>query len=461
MLLALGFCTKDAKTAIDWMQWVSELGGCPQHECLLVADAGVQWNTCLQILTLANQTFRKASIITTDKPYDGWPLACNKMFFTAAKWAQENKTDPWLWMEPDAIPLKRGWLDSIQTEYNRRGAPFMGAIVDGRMFGSDVKYMNGVSVYSDDAYTLLKPFEDSALAFDVAAAPTLLAHGVNSELFHCHWGGKERAPSFVGARNISDPDHLVELRFISDKAVIFHRNKDGTLIHLLREKFFPQIVVMLPFCWKDANLMYQNLQHMQRLHGLKKAIAILHYDSTAPAHAIGPIMVQSKAVFTEVYQSRYPEPKVVGWPWAPNVAFAYAARYMASHLRKPWLWLEADAVPTKKDWLERIAADYASCGKEFMGCHIEGIIPHTGHYNGVMVYPPDTATILRKGMQATNFAFDTEMAGEIHGRAHNSRLIQHNRAQPSFNSIGDIQAHIWPETVLYHPVKDSSLFRFL
>lgn len=460
MLVALGFCEKDWKSALEWIGWVEELGACTKHECLLVADAGMHWGYVLQLLTRANQVFKKASVITTDKPYAGWPKACNKMFFAAAKWAQ-NHQKPWLWMEPDAIPLRRHWLDQIENNYGAAGAPFMGAFVDGVMFGQQKRYMNGVAVYPGNAYTIMKHLEDSELAFDVACAEMMIGTGVNSELFHCHWGYKDKAPMFVPARADSDPENHVTLDFIRPQAVLFHRNKDGTLIQLLRERIFPRIVVMLPFCWRDAQLMYQNLQHMERMHGQKKAAAVLHFDNTAPQQTLGPLMTQARRVFSECYASRYQEPKVVGWPWAPNTSFAMAARYMQTHLRRPWLWLEADAVPMRKDWYELICMEYAAAGKEFMGCHIQGIVPHTGHYNGVAVYPPDAATILQKGMRATSLAFDTEMASEMVHRAHNSRLIQHNRGQPGFHTIGDVQAHVWPETVLYHPCKGGDLFRLL
>lgn len=454
MKVAFAFHNGDIPQALDWFEWAAQLGGCPDHECLLVADAGVQWSVCVQMLNAANAVFRKTRAITTDSPVTGWPLACNKMFFTAAKALQGES---FLWMEPDAIPLRKDWLKQIESAYSGKG--FMGAIITGMMFGKETRYMNGVAVYPEDAYLRMQPFEDSQLAFDVAAAEVMQDHGNNSDLFHCHWGFKDKAPSF-GETHDGQLNKL-PLNFISEKAVIFHRNKDRTLIPKLREKLFPRIAVVLPFCWRDAQAMYANLVHMEKLHGQLKATAVVHFDTTAPSANVAPILTQAKRVFTEVYPSRYPEPKVIGWPWAPNVAFAAAARYMHTHLRIPWLWLEADAVPVKKDWLSKISQEYASCGKEFMGCHIEGIVHGIGHYNGVMVYPPDTALICQKGMRATNLAFDTEMAHEIHGRAFDSKLIQHHRGQPSFNSIADVQRNIGAETVLYHPCKDGSIFRFI
>ncbi len=64
-------------------------------------------------------------------PDGGWPSACNMHF----KWGsiyqdQEfgSTRQPWLWMEMDCTPLRKGWLEYLDDEYRRGGKPYMGFI---------------------------------------------------------------------------------------------------------------------------------------------------------------------------------------------------------------------------------------------------------------------------------------------------------------------------------------------
>jgi hypothetical protein len=82
-----------------------------------VADAGTPWPDCAELLGLANKLFRRANLITNKAPVKGWPTGANSLFFTAAEHVKANKLGTWLFMEPDAIPLRSGWLDTLEMEW--------------------------------------------------------------------------------------------------------------------------------------------------------------------------------------------------------------------------------------------------------------------------------------------------------------------------------------------------------
>jgi len=137
---------------------------------------------------------------------------------------------PWLWLEPDAIPLKADWLDQLAREYQHRGKPFLGPIVQGR------GHMNGVGIYPPDA-ALRCPRAMNAQheAWDVVMRDEMIhdCHDASALIFQV-WGmvgGKphpceEHSPThFATWTNVQS--------WIPLKAVLAHRVKDGSLTKLL------------------------------------------------------------------------------------------------------------------------------------------------------------------------------------------------------------------------------------
>src|SRR5574342_567668 len=105
MRVVLAFHQGDSTEALRWLKWAKRLGGCQDHHLLLVADSAAQWNTCMSMIEAGNSAFRSASLITTARSVSGWPKGANELFVTAAARATEDAM-PFLWCEPDAIPLK-------------------------------------------------------------------------------------------------------------------------------------------------------------------------------------------------------------------------------------------------------------------------------------------------------------------------------------------------------------------
>lgn len=89
-------------------------------------------------------------------------------------------------------------------------------------------------------------------------------------------------------------------------------------------------------------------------------------------------------VFKKAHVAQIPDNNMP-WPYCANHQFQHAAKIMESPQfgNKPFLWMEADAVPLRGDWLNLIEREYLECRKPFMGgLHKNG----EHHMDGVGVW---------------------------------------------------------------------------
>lgn len=156
----------------------------------------------------------------------------------------------------------------------------------------------------------------------------------------------------------------------------------------------------------------------------------------------------------------------------PNELFLAAAIYVETKLKRPFFWMEPDAVPMRASWLDEIEQAYRAAKKPFMGMYVN-IPPHEPHMSGIGVYPAmvaDYSMAMRiPGKIAWDYAGRVDTVGSGPSRppkAHFTNLIQHEyRVQwygeekpvgPSFPTKASLK-HIKPETVVFHRCKDETL----
>lgn len=470
MICVLPFWSGDVKLTHELLVWMGQLGGCAGHDMVLVADAAVNYVDALEIKELAEQSFKSVTLLTNGKSVVGWPLGPNSLWLTAARWAKENQVLRWLWLETDAIPLKPGWLDAIENEAKALPEPlsFMGAKISGEFRGNQKTYLNGVAVYPPYAIDIMQPSSDSSVAFDLWNVDGVLANASNSTLFHCMWGEKDNPPTF--SENNIPGTRTFSLRQINANAVLFHRNKDGTLIRLLRRKFNLHVnepfIVALPFCNVDGPQAIKNLQWIHEMGGCPNTAALLSYEAGTIGQWTAAMESYARASFGQVHILCYPKPPRWGWPYAPNHAFQCTARHISKFIRQPWLWLEADCVPLKAGWWDTLQAEYMRCGKPVMG----PVVKDYGHVNGTAIYPADFAERSPKAMACTDTAFDWAMKPDTapitHDASHlmcmvwgieNGVAMPHSGNAASFRTQADVDRWVCPGAVLFHRAKDGTL----
>ena len=94
-------------------------------------------------------------------------------------------------------------------------------------------YLEGVAVYPFDVMHTTVHWRDD-LSWTLACAPDFVPLAANSPLFRHLWGEKDKPPTF--AENNIPGTNVFCLRQLPPEAVMFHRNKDGSLIRLLRQR---------------------------------------------------------------------------------------------------------------------------------------------------------------------------------------------------------------------------------
>src|SRR6185436_1135095 len=150
------------------------------------------------LLALAQEAFGDAKLITTDRSEEGWKQGANVLFLTAAQYLEEGSKKPWLWLEPDAVPLKSGWLNTLEKLYQQANIPFLGFIYEFSPTDPPMapfKLMSGVAIYPPDAWSrMAKAVKFSPnLAFDVACASITTDHGLHTNLIQ-HFYGEAGTP---------------------------------------------------------------------------------------------------------------------------------------------------------------------------------------------------------------------------------------------------------------------------
>ena len=253
--------------------------------------------------------------------------------------------------------------------------------------------------------------------------------------------------------------------------MIFHRNKDLTLIRMLRMRDFPgtahtgEVMVVIPFCNGDGRMFFKNIEWWRDLNdGQRHEFdALLSYENNTNQQVVHQITALAKTLFRNVYTTSYPH----GQPgeWMQTIAFRHAATQVQLRFNQPFIWIEYNMIPLKRGWLDALVNAYRVCGKPFAG----PIVPNMGHMNGTGIYPADTPSRIPRGINATRTAWDVAMKPEMIQHCHDlsalmyhcwgvngGRLHPYHGTAPSFWH-NDLINQIPPSAMTFHRCKDGSL----
>jgi len=158
----------------------------------------------------------------------------------------------------------------------------------------------------------------------------------------------------------------------------------------------------------------------------------------------------------------------------PNSSFRQVAWHFFQFKLGPWFWCEFDCIPTQRDWLDRLEAQYriaVNNGKPFMGARVLiDRVPE--HMSGNAVYPQDVPAIAPsivmraewtpKGTgRSFELAFDIAGAKEVIPQAFFTDLIQHKFRYDGFKSRQEFDAVLDPNAVVFHSDKKGTIYRYL
>lgn len=159
----------------------------PKGYLLLVAapDTNPEQHKKLQIA--AGIGFEHVGLLTV-----GWPKAdpknpkpgkyeyVNHLFAASAMHFMGHYRNPFIWLEPDAVPTHSGWLEQLESAYESQPKRYMGAV----LANADGKKMLGrVGIYPADCSKDLHPHFAGKNSFEFAAGESLVNRASKSKAF--------------------------------------------------------------------------------------------------------------------------------------------------------------------------------------------------------------------------------------------------------------------------------------
>lgn len=239
----------DADNTAALLRWIAELENVSEHSLLIAADSALPQDRVKAMLDIVRKHFYSVRAMIVNVGVKGWPLAANLTFRAAARQIADSYKLNWLWLEPDAVPLRATWLNELANAYQLSPRPLLGAVLDTEKTseGLPARYMSAIAVWPQDTYGRLeamwkdarftgpvKPakqgvaqWQNGVRAFDMIAAEYVVPRAHNTPLIHNHWGtAYNEPPLFVTERTEAHPHNAVTPSFVRKDAVLFHRVKD-------------------------------------------------------------------------------------------------------------------------------------------------------------------------------------------------------------------------------------------
>lgn len=214
-----------------WLEWVRETKAGERHEIILMPGKQVDGKFRQEMDELAKAGFRKVSSVPDHEGIDGHPKGPNSFMRQAVWHCQMQEIYPWMFCEPDNIPLHADSFDAAEAEYLSCGKPFWGSFRKGSGLTPD--YLSGNMILPKDALLLAPKLTRTGLsrdgvelAFDIVAAEDILPRAFFTKLLQQEPKHEDGSSwSFATKEDMS---------IISPQAKFFHPCKDGSLIKMLR-----------------------------------------------------------------------------------------------------------------------------------------------------------------------------------------------------------------------------------
>ena len=236
--VVIPFCAADYEAALRLIDWIAELGGAKGNDCMLVAPPSLRTGVPI---AKAQEAFKSVELIpqAITLPDESHPIGPNLMFESALKHMHRtNAPNPWLWLEPDAVPMRKNWLQDIESEYSI-------ALTQGKTILAQVARLNdprfpleipsGIAVYPSQAWFLYRRLQTNRkVAWDIQFARHVMPMVYESEMIH-NIVNHKNPPTFIPKRMPNMARGQMALTDVASTKAIFHPSKDGTLIDLLRK----------------------------------------------------------------------------------------------------------------------------------------------------------------------------------------------------------------------------------
>ena len=257
MLLVIPVSEADAHMAEPLSDLLTAFGPYHLHD-LLVVGSNENAKLVQELHDKLSPLFRKSETFIFNCVVKGWPKGPNYYFRSTITYLYSKGPvdQPWYWFEMDNTPLRGGWLDALQTEYNLANAIFMGA--KQATFYKDATgaltvngyHMCGTAIYPADFVerSTLWKFEEG-IAFDVWIQWEVLPYLHDTKLMQHNWKtiNYRRKKGQIISDNFDMPHPDLHTNDpIHPDAVVCHGCKDGSLAKLILDELGGKTAKLIP-----------------------------------------------------------------------------------------------------------------------------------------------------------------------------------------------------------------------
>jgi hypothetical protein len=247
----------DAELALLSAKAITSMGINMRHKATVCAINDTAF--LHEITEELKKSFQEVGRIIAQDGYNGWPLGPNQMFSDAAAQCYAVN-EPWMFWEPDCVPMKTGWVDDLETEFRKEpailghkyegGVATNGKNIYNMIVGSAIYPPNFLdfcpSARSLDTYNMAyRNAENYPEPWDVRCRWNFMAIGRDCSLLRTYWKSVNyqwKDGKIVFFAENSEAEAIQEVtcpdRFISSQAVVIHGCKDGSL-HKMAIAGFP------------------------------------------------------------------------------------------------------------------------------------------------------------------------------------------------------------------------------
>jgi len=198
----------DAARAEQLIDTIYNLEGrVAKGHCLLVCAPDVHSEMVAKLRLSASlafetvEVFDQVQVITMTKHEQTM-----EMLLGTARHIAENYTWPFLWLEPDCLPLVPGWLDKLAAAYENQPRRYLGLRL---MSSGGITYLSRTSIYPPDALKDLEYASAMGTPFD----QVVVKKSINCRLFQ-----------FLSVQEEADREK------IRPDALLLHHDKRGLLL---------------------------------------------------------------------------------------------------------------------------------------------------------------------------------------------------------------------------------------
>lgn len=219
LLVVLPFCANDAKMAELLCDFIFLVNRREQHgHCLLVVAGDVHAEMRAKVRVAAEVAFSAVDIIDVNKIVNpNKNVHVNEMFRSAAEHVGSSYRVAWLWLEPDAVPVKYGWLDALAEAHYEQAKRYSGPWKK-VMSADGPTFLNRVAIYPPDSMRDLAAPLALLVPFNIAAGNLIIPKATKLKLI----------------QEVAITDESTKLL---PTTVLAHCDKQGILMNSMREKF--------------------------------------------------------------------------------------------------------------------------------------------------------------------------------------------------------------------------------